>query len=282
MIQPEILQLATIAASSPVAVALINKIADVIGWGTAPMQQIRMAKAQAEANFINALSDLAGQDLIGRAATRSMLEDIREQQIIERIVAKTLDTLDDQATPANIENDWLANLLTKCRHTSDEQMQNTWARILAGEANNPGSFSRKTVNIVADLEQSDACNFVQLAGFTWMLNQTPTPLIYDLIHPTYAGCQIDHNVCLRLDELGLINFRFPDFNYIQLQTDLKASYDSQAFTIQATDPRPALNIGSALYTQAGEQLYNISDPILIDGFFEYAKERLLPPDANIV
>ena len=282
MVQPEILQLATVAAGSPVAFALINKIADAIGWATVPMQQVRIAKAQAQADLIEAQGDLAVQDLIARAATRSMLEDIREQEIIEQIVMKTLDALDSQATPAEIDNDWLANLLNKCRHTSDEQMQNTWARILAGEANHPGSFSRKTVNIVADLEQGDANNFVQLASFTWMLNDTPTPLIYDLRHPTYADHQIYLNVCLRLDELGLIKFKFPDPTYFQFTTDMRASYSSQSFTIQTADSRPILNLGLALFTLAGEQLYNISDTVLIDGFFEYAKERLLPSRSNIV
>ncbi len=48
---------------------------------------------------------------------------------------------------------------------SDEQMQALWAKILAGEANGPGRFSKKTVNIVASLDKSDAEAFTTLCGF---------------------------------------------------------------------------------------------------------------------
>ena len=269
-------------AASPVAVALVNKIADVIGWVAAPGQEKRMAKAQAAASLIKAQGDLEVQGLISRAATRSLLEDMREQEIIEQIVGKTIAALKDNATPVDIDNDWLANFLAKCRNTSDEEMQNTWAHILAGEANRPGSFSRKTVNIVADLEQRDAEHFVLLCRFVWVINGTPIPLIYDLLHATYANLPINHNVCMHLADLGLIQFMTLGFNRVQMATNMTASYQSHSFKTKSTGGGPLLNIGSAVFTQAGEQLYSISDHSPVDGFYDYVIQQFMQQNIEII
>ena len=274
MIDPGAVQVVSALAASPVAVALVNKIADAIGWASAPRQEIRMAKAQAAANLIRAQGDLEVQALIDRATTRSLLEDVREQEIIENIVAKTIPALSQNATPANLDNDWLVNLLAKCRNTSDEEMQNTWARILAGEANNPGSFSRKTVNLVADLERADAEQFVLLCRFAWTMNGTPNPLIYDLSHPTYGSLSLNHNVCMHLADLGLIQFMMNGFRYVQLTTDMNCSYEHQSFKIAHTGGGPILNMGKTIFTEAGEQLFSIVDRFPVDGFYDYAIQQL--------
>ena len=274
MVDPGVVQVASALAASPVAVALVNRIADAIGWASAPRQEIRMARAQAAANLIRAQGDLEVQALIDRATTRSLLEDVREQEIIESIVAKTIPALSHNATPANLDTDWLVNLLAKCRNTSEEEMQNTWAGILAGEANNPGSFSRKTVNLVADLERADAEQFVLLCRFAWTMNGTPIPLIYDLNHPTYGSLSLNHNVCMHLADLGLIQFMTLGFHQVHLTTDMTASYQCRSIKIEHTGGGPLLNVGKTVFTEAGEQLLSIVDHFPVDGFYDYVIQQL--------
>ena len=274
MLEPGVIQVASALADSPVAVALVNKIADLFGWASAPSQEIRMAKAQTAANLIMAQGDLEVQALIDRAATRSLLEDVREQEIIEKIVAKTIPALSHNATPATLDNDWLANLLAKCRNTSDEEMQNTWARILAGEANSPGSFSRKTINIVADLERADAEQFVLLCRFAWTMNGTPIPLTYDLSHPIYGSLSLNHNVCMHLADLGLIQFMTLGFHQVHLITDMISSYQCRSFKIEHTGGGLLLNVGKTVFTEAGEQLLSIVDHSPMDGFCDYVIQQL--------
>ena len=76
----------------------------------------------------------------------------------------------DDASPEDMEDDWIRNLLGKCRIVSDQDMQELWARILAGEANEPGSVSRRTVNLVADLDKRDAESFMAVCRFVWQLH----------------------------------------------------------------------------------------------------------------
>jgi hypothetical protein len=36
------------------------------------------------------------------------------------------------------------------------EMQNLWAQVLAGEANSPGTYSKRTVNFLSSLDKKDA------------------------------------------------------------------------------------------------------------------------------
>ena len=49
--------------------------------------------------------------------------------------------------PENVEDDWLTHFFDKSCLISDKGMQNIWANILAGESNQPGSFSKRTADL---------------------------------------------------------------------------------------------------------------------------------------
>jgi Protein of unknown function (DUF2806) len=100
-----------------------------------------------------------------RAMRRFVAEEAKKQNNIEGITAKALPDLSPDATPERMEDDWIANFFNRCRLISDEDMQNIWARILSGEANSPGRFSKRTVNLVGGLDKSDAILFSGLLGF---------------------------------------------------------------------------------------------------------------------
>ena len=55
-----------------------------------------------------------------------------------------------------MSDDWIANFFDKCRNVSDREMQDLWARVLAGEANTPGSYSKRTVNFLTTLDSEEA------------------------------------------------------------------------------------------------------------------------------
>ena len=76
--------------------------------------------------------------------------------------------------------DWMANFFDKCRIISDEEMQGLWAKVLSGEANAPGSYSKRTVNFLASMDKEDAALFTALCGFAWSFpGGYANPLIYN-------------------------------------------------------------------------------------------------------
>ena len=125
-------------AGSTAGVVLINKISDAVGWYVAPRQIVRTALAESKADLIRAkskveIADIEAADLIQRAEFRSAVEQIVQQANLESIISKALLKLDVCADPQDMERDWICNFLDRCRNVSDEEMQDLWANILAGE-----------------------------------------------------------------------------------------------------------------------------------------------------
>src|SRR6266542_4826978 len=88
-----------------------------------------------------------------RAMHRFIEEEAHRQKNIEDITAKALPQLEEGAKPDAMEDDWVTNFFDKSRIVSDTQMQDLWSRVLAGEANTPGAYSKRTVNFLSDLDK---------------------------------------------------------------------------------------------------------------------------------
>ena len=142
-------------ASKP-ANTLIKKISNAAGVLFEPRQIRRVAKAKAEAARIEAQSEIEITDLHRRAARRWIEEEAQRQKNMEDIAAKALPQLDENAKPDSIEDDWIVNFFEKSRIVSDNEMQELWSRVLSGEANSPGTYSKRAVNSLSDLDKTEA------------------------------------------------------------------------------------------------------------------------------
>ena len=185
---------------------LIKKISDAVGGLFAPYQVKRMAKAEAEAEMIKAQSEINVTYLHRRAVHRWIEEEAQRQKNMEDITEKALPQLGEKATPDSVENDWLVNFFDKSRIVSDNEMQELWSRVLAGEANAPGTYSKRTVNFLSDLDKADAELFAKLCGFGWMMGRV-VPLVFDVQAEIYNKHGINFNSLSHLESIGLIQFR---------------------------------------------------------------------------
>ena len=276
------------------ATVLIEKISDAVGGVFKPYQIVRVAKAEAEAGRILAESQIQVTDLHRRAMHRFLEEEAKKQSNIEAITQNALPLLEDKSAPQNVANDWITNFFDKSRIVSDEEMQSLWSRVLAGEANAPGAFAKRTVNLLADLDKEDAVLFVQLCGFGWMIGNV-VPLIFDVQASIYNDLGINFNTLSHLESLGLIQFnQLTGFRRLRLPKSPTVYYYGQPVTLSLpNETENDFALGNVLLTRAGEQLAAVCESKPVDGFFEYVKEKwiaqslvpkpetepIIPPDA---
>jgi Protein of unknown function (DUF2806) len=256
------------------ATTLVEKISDAIGGIARPWQIIRVAEAEAEAEKIRAVAQIEIGDLQRRAMIRFLAEEAKRQTNIEGITAKALPDVSPDAKPEQMEDDWVANFFDKCRLISDDEMQSLWARILAGEANSPGAFSKRTVDLVATLDKADAVLFSQLCSFGVSLGQL-TPLVYDSNHEIYTKHGIDFGVVSHLASIGLIQFsELAGYVIEGLNQKGHVQYFGTGIWVEFTQEKDnALQVGKVLLTKAGRQLAPISGAGPIEGFVEYVQEQ---------
>ena len=236
-----------------------------------------MAEADAEAYRIREMSkakvDIEVEQLRQRAADRFLTEEMAKQENMESITKKAIPHLSDDASPNDIEDDWITSFFDKCRITSDKQMQDLWAAILAGEANNPGSFSRKTVYIVADLDQRAAGLFVSLCRFVWVVHQNVGPLIFDVQHDIYNRCGVNFGSLRQLEALGLARYDdLSGFVILDLPERVTAYYGDRPFLLTLPgESNRKLDIGKVLFTQYGAELFKVVRAPVVEGLFDYVR-----------
>jgi hypothetical protein len=260
------------------ATVLIEKISGAVGVLYEPTRIKKKAKADAESEILMAKAKVKATQIEKRAAKRLILEETRKQNNMEAVVEKALPQLDKTADPSDVEDDWLAHFFEQSRLTSDKEMQELWARILAGEANRPGSYSKRTINLVSMLEKGDAELFGKLSNYVWVVNGRPAPLIFDPQNEIYTNQGLNFDAMKHLESLGLVSFDSLagyQITFPGMAGRFLLHYLGHTYAVQVPEGRPNdLPIGTAMLTNQGLELLSISSATKVPGLEEYVKERV--------
>jgi hypothetical protein len=154
-------------------------------------------------------------------------------------------------------------------------MQTLWARILAGEANTPGKFTKRTVNIVGSLDKTDATLFSQFCRFVITIAY-PTPLIFRPDHKIYNEVGINFGTLNHLESAGLIHLNAGG-EYLQSHMSPRnlAHYFGSQFWIEFRQGGQlnALNTGLVIFTTSGAELARLSGAQPREGFLDFVAEH---------
>lgn len=161
---------------------------------------------KAEGNIINNNYDVESLANISSANFEICLKQAYyhfEQQSkdnLQRIIEQTKRIIEEQKP--NIAGltkvDWINIYFESAKNTSDEYMQEVWAKVLARELAHPGSFGFKTLDILKNLTSEDFKTFERLC----CLEISGCIFVEDL-HSKYG---ISYLELVKLSEYGLINF----------------------------------------------------------------------------
>jgi Protein of unknown function (DUF2806) len=240
------------------ATVLVEKIAEATGGIFKPWQIKRVAKAEAESDVIKAASKLKITRMQLRGLQRLIYEEAKKQKNIEDITLKALPLLNKDAKPENVEDDWFTNFFDKSRLISDQDMQNIWAKILAGEANNPGSYSKRTINFMESLDKKDATLFSKLCNFNWFINGEQ-PLIFNISEDTYIKNGLNFGILTHLDTIGLITFNnLAGYQLERLPRKIVVTYQNTPLILEFNNvENNKIKLGQVMLTEVGKQLAKV-------------------------
>jgi len=256
------------------ATVLIEKISDAVGGIFRPYQIRRVAKADAEAAKIMAVSQIEISELQQRALVRFVGEEAQKKANMESIAQKAIEDVEDNARPQDVENDWISNFYDKSRIISNKEMQTLWSKILAGEANKPGTYSKRTVNLLASLDKGDAALFTKVCGFGWFMGEI-TPLVFDPEASIYTEKGVHFDVLKHLDDIGLISFgSLGGYKRKNLRKRIAVAYFGSMINIEfKKDEANDLDIGKVLLSKVGQELAPICGAQPVEGFVEFVLKK---------
>jgi hypothetical protein len=244
---------------------LADTIRHVVDVAVGPDRIRARAQAQADAALIIAEGRTKIQELEARAIERLRKREARRQQNIEGITLKALNALPspDQISDEPVSEDWTSRFFEECQDISEEQMQQIWARIMAGEVARPGSFSPRTLSVVRDLTKSDADLFAKLCEFVWLIPGVfpeTVPVILNLENPELVKASINFGSLTHLTSIGLIEFNNSlTYGVEKLLNEIVPSYFGKIHHLKVDGGAAhKLSLGKAIFTISGAELVKIS------------------------
>jgi hypothetical protein len=170
-----------------------------------------------------------------------------------------------------IEKDWLAHFFDRCKLVSETELQSVWARLLAGEANQPGSFSKRTVEAIAVLDKHDAHLFTALCGFVWHYEDEAHPIVFDTGSEIYRERGIRFETLLHLKNIGLISYDADNaFRSLGHPKHGRVSYFGRVLCIEFPEEKDnQCEIGEVMFTRMGAELFPIAGATPVDDFEPY-------------
>lgn len=265
----------------PAAKALVEKIADATGTLCAPLGTIFQAHAAVSVNKIRAEGEIEVELVRRRALERLAAEETKKQNNLEAIYGKTFQLLDSEVTSTTIEQmdeDWIVFHSEKARLVSDNEMQNLWARVMASEAEVPGSYSKRTLEMLSVLEKTEAHLFTSLCRFVVRQNSVAIPAILydehrDRLPNVYTDLGVNADTLLQLATIGLVHYTSPLFTknvqlYDAPAVELAYFEDDRTYQVSKNDPRTgkyAIDFGVVNLTKVGRQLAGIAGAEPVEG-----------------
>lgn len=206
----------------------------------------------------------AHQEFENRAFKRWGDQELRRQKNIESITDKAINFLPSRVSSTPVEEDWIYDFYERSKDISNEQMQELWARILAGEVAKPGSFSKRTLETVKTLSANEAKLFMNCGRFVWNRPTTkdePILIIPDInrtahIH-FYAYIGLDVAGFHILQSAGLIILG--KFAIASTSSECHIEYCNNRYklTLLETMHGFKFSTGAASFTAAGEEILRI-------------------------
>lgn len=252
------------------ATVLVEKVCNAVGMIYEPYYIKRKAKAEVEAEKIKAISKIEISELEQRALERFIHQETRKQENIEAITSEASEQLSADANVEKLDEDWVAYFFKQCDTVSDIEMRSLWSKLLAGEATNPGTYSKRTIDFISSIDKKDAELFTKFCQFVWVVGE-PSPLIYDIQNPIYLNQGINFNTLKHLDSIGLISFEsISDYLRKGFGKYAHFFYYGQPTLIEfSSDINNQIETGKALFTSIGKELVSVCGSSRNEEFYEY-------------
>jgi hypothetical protein len=242
---------------------LADTIRHVVDISVGPDRIRAKAQAQADSAVIHAEGRAKIVEIEARAIERLRKREARRQHNIESITVQAFKALPspEQISEKPVSEDWTSRFFEECQDISDAQMQQIWARIMAGEVKRPGSFAPRTLSIVRDFTKDDATLFSKLCRFSWLVPGAGfVPIVHDPDAPQLMEAGLNFASLTHLTSIGLIEFNAMQYGIKQNLTEFTVSYCGEAHRLKSEGGgERRFEIGRTIFTAVGSELLDITD-----------------------
>lgn len=252
-----------------------------------PTRIKQKAKAKADAKLITEKNELNISILQRQTLGRILAIETSRQENINRISQKVFGEIASSGKQIDplTDVDWIKKYFSFSQDISNEEMQNVWSKILAGELINAGSFSYKTMSILANMRKQEAELFSRLCTFVLVINDFRfVPLIFS--DPSsdgkYNQSSINFEELQFLESLGLIHFNsVSSYSLTISNKEFTIGIGSKNYLFKTSEDKIKLGVGDVLLTKEGQELFKVVNAIPNAGLIEVVKKEWVTASRSI-
>lgn len=226
-------------------------------------------------------------DINARAKNRIEYQEQKRQRNIEDITQKAANQLRSEADVSDepVNEDWTTRFFDYAQDVSDEEMQNLWAQILAGEVKKPKSYSLRTLELLRSLRKEEAEAFTKFAKHR--ITAGENCFIYNPDKGSYLkeNLGIEFTDRLLLSELGLISTE----NELEWSIDATKDtaidfilhYGNKSIILNRKPNTPKQALRVLLFTNIGKELAQLVDLEFNENYMNKICSTFVHPNVEI-
>lgn len=250
---------------SEIVINFTNKLSDAVGW----IANRETPNKLAMNTYIKEIQESEMDPLVKAALISNARKTIKEYCNQNDIFKIAIQSINKDANPQNIDDDWLARFMDKAKVVSSKEFQWIWGEILARECNIPGSIPSILLYSLEKMDKEDAETFATLCRMSVKVEQENNPIIVRSKLKQYEEFGITLDRLVNLSAIGLIEI---DFNIVSNGYSLefekipsRIQYYGQEYKVLNTKEIP---IGNVIFTKAGQALSQSIEVDKIESFWE--------------
>lgn len=277
----------------------LEKLIDVISKGIGTVYRPRAIRKEAEAKSYEieiierAKSKALAEgkeidaDVYERIQERLLHKETKRQNNIDSVSQIAAEQLSQEKTISDepVDDDWSARFFNIVEDISDEEMQNLWGRILAGEVKQPKSYSLRTLELLKNLSKEEASIFTKFANIR--LASGDKHLIYNADNGKFLETEfgITFSDRLLLTELGLIasenNLEFSFNPTNKVKTTNLLSYGNKGIVLHRAEDTPKQALQVLVFTKTGIELSRLVSQPFNENYIEKVCSSFKHPNVKI-
>ena len=171
------------------------------------------------------------------------------------------------------EDDWLSTFENESCHKSSKDMQERFARMLAGEIKRPGSFSIRTIKLLGQIDTETASAFrLFCSGCVSFDKPSGSGLVYTSIFPKFEVGRlrtflnrygIGHNMLSTLQGFSLLETEMQPFTMQETVLDIQECFIGNS----ETPPTPFLYAGKYFFLRHHDDKKDLDWDFHFPGYF---------------
>ena len=255
-----------IIAASPVVVKLIESMGNVIKTLYLPTLTYKKGKAEVDVELYK--KEKTNEFFENQTFTLYEITKLKNFINTVNFAAEELnETVEFSKEP--IDFDWLMRFFDAVGNISNENLQQVWAKVLAGETKSPGSVSLRTFDILRNMSQNEAqtfnelCKYILISGDCYFIhtngfrepdstNEKSRNIISEkgLFYSTHI---------IPLIECGLMSIdNSLATNFITDKVLTVFNQELAIFIIAPNDKDVTMNVDAYFLTKCGMELFNVA------------------------